>query len=139
VEGIPNWKSDCAAGFSSLGVSERRRKLFDSLKSHDLIITYVTRTGFVDVREITESGTHRLKRQGYPEGLWPWYVNTKLVVSLGLERGISPNQFPQTKLCAGKWRYRFQQSGRVLEPEDGDSIARAIIAAANNERSQVIC
>ena len=131
VEGIANWKSDCAGGFSFLGLSDRSRNRLDTLKPPDVIVTYVTGTGFVDVREITEPGTTRLRTQSYPEGVWPWQVKTRLVASLDLARALSPNTFPHTKLCSGDWRHRFRQSGRVLDPEDGRVIAEAIIKAAS--------
>ena len=131
IEGAPNWNADRRAAFSHLGLSLRKKRLFDSLEVGDRIITYVKSTGFVDVREIAVRGTTKLGLQGnYPEGAWPWQIKTHLVATTGLENAISPNNFSQTKLCSGQWRYRFQQSGTLVDPADGEIIASAIIVAA---------
>jgi hypothetical protein len=131
IEGAPNWEADRSSGFSHLGLSDRRKKFFDSLEVGDKIITYVKATGFVDVREVAAKGTAKLGMKGnYPDGAWPWQIKTRLVASVGLGSAISPNRFPLTKLCSGQWRYRFQQSGKRVDAADGDVIARAIIDAA---------
>ncbi len=135
VESIPNWEADQAANFSALGISDRRRKFFASLQDGDVIITYVKATGFIDVREIAAAGVTKLGLMStYPDGAWPWQIRTRPVVSLGLDRAISPNEFPATKLCAGVWRYRFQQS-RLIDARDGWSIAKAITKAAQQSNN----
>jgi len=132
VESISNWKTDKAANFSTLGLSDRRRKFFSSLEEGDIVITYVKATGFVDVREISAAGITKLGIKGtYPDGAWPWQIGTRPVACLGIDNAVSPNDFPHTKLCAGQWRYRFQQSGIRMDPEDGRQIAAAIVKAAN--------
>jgi hypothetical protein len=132
VERIANWEADQTAGFSHLGLSDRRRKLFESLREKDIIVTYVSGNGFVDVREILKSGVSKLGIKGnYPDGAWPWLIHTRLIANVGLEKAISPRLLSNTKLCAGEWRYRFQQSGKLLEPKDGKIIADAIIKVAS--------
>jgi hypothetical protein len=132
VEGIPNWKADQATSFMSLGLSDKRKNFYERLDKGDVIITYVKATGFVDVREVAQQGVTRLGiKSTYPDGAFPWQIRTRLVATTGLDRAISPNEFPKTKLCAGVWRYRFQQSGKLLEPTDGKLISAAIVAAAN--------
>lgn len=135
VESVPNWRADQAAAFASLGLSDKRRAFFASLREGDVIVTYVKATGFTDVREIAVPGVTKLGLKGqYPEGAWPWQVCTRLVASVGLDRAISPNDFPNTKLCAGQWRYRFQLSGKLIDAKDGQLIADAIIRIAQNAR-----
>lgn len=134
VESIPNWKHDSSGGFQYLGLSDRRRGLFDSLAPRDLIITYVKSTGFVDVREITAAGATRLTQQNYPIGVYPWQVRTRLVASLGLEGAINPGVFKGTRLCSGSWWRRFQHAGEVIE-QDGRTIAQAIISKASDNKS----
>jgi len=136
VEGIPNWRTDQAASFKILGISDRRRTFFSSLSVSDVIVTYVKGTGFVDIREIAEVGVFKLGLKGeYPDGAWPWHVRTRLIVSVGLGRAISPNEFPNTRLCAGSWRYRFQQSGRLIDAHDGRIIAAAVQERASPDYS----
>lgn len=131
VEGVPNWKADQAGNFAALGLTDRRKTFFETLSEGDKIITYVKATGFVDVREIAHAGVIKLgMKSTYPDGSFPWQVRTRLVAMTGLERPISPDRFPDTKLCAGVWRYRFQQSGKLLDPLDGKTIADAIISVA---------
>ena len=131
VESVENWNADKASSFSSLGLSDRRKKFFEALVEGDTIITYVKGTGFVDLREIATPGVLKLGLKGhYPNGAWPWQVRTRLVACVGLSDALSPNAFPQTKLCAGTWRYRFQQSGRLLDASDGQAIAGALVEVA---------
>ncbi len=131
VESISNWETDKAAEFSTLGLSDRRLKFFSSLEEGDVVITYVKATGFVDVREIASAKVTKLGLKGkYPDGAWPWQIGTRLVVCLGIDNAVSPNKFPHTKLCAGQWRYRFQQSGIQIDSDDGRQIAAAIEKAA---------
>ncbi len=138
VESIPNWEADKASDFSMLGLSDRRRKFFSSLEDGDVVVTYVKATGFVDVREIAAGGVTKLGLKGkYPDGAWPWQISTRLVVCLGIDHAISPNEFPNTKLCVGQWRYRFQQSGKQIDSDDGRQIAAAITKAARKEDKAV--
>lgn len=131
VETAANWQADGKNAFSHLGIGDRRRKFYDTLVAGDQIITYVKATGFVDVRQVLVAGVEKLGlKSNYPDGAWPWRIKTELVASLGLDNPISPNQFPQTKLCSGVWRYRFQMSGKLIDAKDGEIIAAAIIRAA---------
>ena len=133
VESIPNWKADKTAHFSTLGFSDRRLKFFSSLEVGDVVITYVKATGFVDVREIATGGVSKLGLKGlYPDGAYPWQISTRPVACLGIDKAISPKEFPNTKLCSGQWRYRFQQSGKHIDSDDGRQIAAAIIKAIQN-------
>lgn len=131
VEGVANWKIDLAAGFTTLGLSDRRKGAFSKLDKGDVLITYVTGTGFVDLRQIEVRGVEPVVTESnYPMGTFPWRVRTRLIVSAGLDRALSPHDFPQTSLCAGDWRYRFRQSGRLLDAADGRLISQAVHAAA---------
>ena len=130
VEGVLNWNADKAASFSTLGFSDLR-SFFESLTTGDVIITYVKGHGFVDLREIAVPGVLKLGLKGhYPEGAFPWQIRTRPVACIALNEAVSPNRFPQTKLCAGTWRYRFQQSGRLIDFNDGRVIADALVKAA---------
>ena len=131
IESKANWSADRDVEFSRLGISDRRRRFFEALAENDLLITYVKATGFVDVRAIAAGGVKKLGLKGnYPEGGWPWQVPTRLVVNLGVENAVSPNLLSHTKLCAGQWRYRFQQSGRLIDGSDGEAIVAAMTHAA---------
>ena len=134
VEGVQNWIADRSTSFSILGLSDRKKGLFSSLIEGDVIITYVKTHGFVDIREIATPGTIKLGlKSHYPDGAWPWQIRTRLVVCLSLEEALSPKDFPQTKLCEGTWRYRFQQSGRLIDENDGQVIAGALNIAARKK------
>ena len=127
VESFENWVIDKKNGFEYLGITDRKRRFFEHLSLDDLLLTYVKRKGFLDIRQISSPDVGKLGiRSPYPDGIFPWRIGTKLVAALDDEMAISPNDLKHTKLCDGHWRYRFQNSGRFIDENDGRTIEKAI-------------
>jgi predicted RNA-binding protein len=136
VERYDNWETDKRAGFSFLGVTNRKLKLSSEMKAGDLLITYVSSgySCFSDIREIV-SDKPKISKFGlaYDEP-YPYQIDTKPFIVLQEKKWIKIHDFvgKLSFLPIEKdWRQIMRNSPRKLSEEDALIIVKEIQIAAS--------
>ncbi len=131
IERYENWKTDEKTGFSFLGISDRKLKVAEEMKSRDLIITYIS-SGygcFSDIREVVSDKPRRSKMGLVYDEPYPYQIDTKPLLILQKVQWLKIHNFVARLdfLSKGKdWRQVLRHSPRKLVAADAELIIGAI-------------